>query len=310
MDGGLSSRGFGFPASRSSGPPVGKACLLGAFLLGLAGGPAAAQHASGSARSGTSTNPFEAFFSTIFGGAPARPSPSRLDSPGPETPSRSAPRREGGKTSGGGSYLVCVRTCDGAFFPLSTSGTSRPSVDACRLLCPNAETALYAMPMGGTIDQAVSLAGQRYADLPNALKFEQALASDCSCRRPGQSWADALAAAEARYRHGAHDILVTKETSDRMSRPVVDLKMQPATASLAAAPAPAAAPAKKDPGLDVNGVDTGLAAATAAISREGSGIRDMDADAGARFGLRQGRTIDGVAPDGSARKVRILPAPY
>ncbi len=121
----------------------------------------------------------------------------------------------------------------------------------CSLLRPNAETAVYSMPMGGTIDQAASSTGQRYADLPNALKLQQAVSTDCTCRRAGQNWASALAAAEARYSHGLHDILMTQGTSDRMSRLVVDPKLKLATASLAATTVRVAvAPAQRDPGMN------------------------------------------------------------
>ena len=120
-----------------------------------------------------------------------------------------------------GSYAVCVRTCDGSFFPISYSGASGRFEDVCRSLCPNADVQLYSFPFGGTIEQAVSVTGERYVDMPNALKFQQSFDPTCSCRSKGESWAQALAAAEAKYGHEAHDILVTPEKSIEMSRPIV-----------------------------------------------------------------------------------------
>ena len=81
--------------------------------------------------------------------------------------------------------------------------------------------------------QAVSTTGERYVDMPNALKFEQSFDSTCSCRRKGESWAQALAAAEARYGHELRDILVTPEKSAELSRPIIakaaaDPKAKPA----------------------------------------------------------------------------------
>ena len=131
-----------------------------------------------------------------------------------------------------GSYAVCVRTCDGSFFPVSYSGAGGRLEDVCRSLCPNADVQLYSFPFGGTIEQAVSLTGERYVDMPNALKFQQTFDPTCSCRRKGESWAQALAAAEAKYGHEARDILVTPEKSIEMSRPIiakasVDAKAKP-----------------------------------------------------------------------------------
>ncbi len=211
----------------------------------------------------------------------------------------------------GGSYTVCVRSCDGAFFPVTYFGAASRSdtlEQVCRSLCPNAEVALYSFPFGGSIDEAVSSAGEPYARLPNADKFVQSYDPSCSCRPPSESWAEALAAAEAKYGRHLHDLVVTVEDAERMSRPVRDPKSkapptdpgQPDAATLAEPP----------PGLDINGVDTTLKAATKAISRETSGIRDEDAQGPASFGLKQGQTVDEKGPDGSTRKVRVLPATF
>jgi hypothetical protein len=76
----------------------------------------------------------------------------------------------------GGSYVVCVRACDGSFFPVSYFGGNPSDVqEICQSLCPNATVALYSLPFGGTIDEAVSINGEPYANLSNAHKFEQTL---------------------------------------------------------------------------------------------------------------------------------------
>ncbi len=207
----------------------------------------------------------------------------------------------------GGSYAVCVRACDGSFFPVSYFGAANRSdtlEQVCRSLCPNADVTLYSFPFGGTIEEAVSSTGEPYARLPNAGKFEQTYDRSCSCRAPGQSWAEALANAEAKYGRRSHDILVTVEDAERMSRPVEDPKAKPAAAD-PTEPGDAAPVA-----LDVNGVDTTLRAAAAAVSRVTSGIRDEDAQRPVSFGLKQGRTIEEKDPDGSTRWVRVLPATF
>jgi hypothetical protein len=164
--------------------------------------------------------------------------------------------------------------------------------------------ALYSFPFGGTIEEATSASGQPYSNLPNAGRFEKSFDPNCSCRRPGESWAEALAAAEAIYGRG-HEIPVSIEAAERMSRPVRD----PAP-TLTASPDQNLAPSA-EPGLDANGVDLSLNAATATISRESSGIfRDEVGQRPTSYDLKQGQTIEETAPDGSIRRVRLLPSTF
>jgi hypothetical protein len=208
----------------------------------------------------------------------------------------------------GGSYLVCVRACDGSFFPVSYFGGNPSDLrEVCQSLCPNATVALYSLPFGGTIDQALSANGEPYANLPNAHKFEQTLDASCSCRAPGQSWAEALAAADAKYGHHPHDVIVTEEQSLRMSRPRQDPSAKPAAPESAQASALSVEPAAS---LDINDVDTGLRAAAATMSRATSGIKYDEGRSGANYGLNQGQTVDETGPDGRTRRVRILPPAF
>ena len=65
-----------------------------------------------------------------------------------------------------GAYTVCVRTCDGSFFPVSYPGAGSRAdrlEEVCQALCPNAVVALYSFPFGGTIEQAISASGKPYA---------------------------------------------------------------------------------------------------------------------------------------------------
>ena len=232
---------------------------------------------------------------------------SRLEAPRGRIRLESAERRE----AGGGAYTVCVRTCDGSFFPVAYFGR-RSRADSleevCRAQCPNAEVKLYSFPLGGAIDEAVSSTGEPYGSLPNAHKFEASYDSRCSCRRPGQSWAEALAAAEARYGHDAHDVLVTPEKSAEMSRPIAAPRILSARAEVtktdAATMTDESGPLPLE--LDINGVDTKLSAAAASISRETSGIKGESAERPAVYRLNDGRTIEEKAPDGSTRRVRII----
>jgi len=80
---------------------------------------------------------------------------------------------------------VCVRTCDGFFFPVSyQTYASHLSQDAsvCQSSCAApAELYVYRNP-GQEIDQAISLNGTAYSDLPNAFKYRKEYVTGCSCK--------------------------------------------------------------------------------------------------------------------------------
>jgi hypothetical protein len=285
-------------------------------------------------------NVFEALFGGLARlGAPQDQEPPQTDArfeDRGDQPRQSAPSGEkGGVQAHSGSYAVCVRTCDGSFFPVSYSGAGSRAdslEDVCRALCPNADMALYSFPFGGTVDEAASPTGEPYANLPNAAKFEKAYDPSCSCRRKGQTWAEALADAEARYGHEKHDILVTPEKSAEMARPIIDPKAKLAidskgkpivpNASLLAGPgappvlgpvpgsgASPGAPSLDTataPVLDANGADTKLSAAAATVSREGSGIAGDGVESAKSFSVKQGRMVEVTGADGVKHSVRIV----
>ena len=253
------------------------------------------------------------FFEALFNGF--RPPNANQEPIEPETPAArensEGQSGEGGVNAHAGGYAVCVRSCDGSFFPVSYSGAGSRSdslEEVCRALCPNAEVELYSFGFGGTINTAVSASGEPYVNSPNALKYLQSYDPTCSCRRKGQSWADALAGAEARYGHEAKDILVTAEKSAEMARPIdpktkVDPKAKMTKASAKSTVVTQDLPA---PGLDANGADTKLSAEAATISREGSGIAGGDRQGGARYGEGQGQTVEVTGPDGVKKRVRVV----
>src|SRR5208282_4241575 len=202
-------------------------------------------------------------FEALFGGVArlALPQPQTdasvepLDRGDEGSPNQAQPGEKGHVEAHSGSYAVCVRTCDGSFFPVSYTGAGSRAdslEEVCRALCQNADVALYSYPFGGTIDEAASATGEPYSNLPNAGKFQTTDDPNCSCRRKGETWAEALADAEARYGHEKHDIIVTPEKSAEMARPIVDPKAKPATdpKSKPAAPVvagPGAAPGATPP---------------------------------------------------------------
>jgi hypothetical protein len=85
----------------------------------------------------------------------------------------------------GGYRTICVRACDGYYFPLNFS-TSRQRFAADAEKCINqyalGEAELFYYPTGGDPSQAVSLSGQRYFQQPNAFAFRQAFHPQCAIR--------------------------------------------------------------------------------------------------------------------------------
>lgn len=218
-----------------------------------------------------------------------------------------------------GGKAVCVRSCDGAFFPVSysaSSGRLDSLAEICRALCPNAEVTLYTLPVSGEIEQAVSINGARYMDSPTALRYRKTFDPSCSCRRRGQNWASVLAPAESLLgKEDKSDIIVTPEKAAELSRPKSDVNLELKSKSGKAAkaavnpPTPTATPAASADAskTDVNGVDMALRDAAATLSREGSGIAGgADASKAGTVGEDQGKTFDEMGPDGFKRKVRVV----
>ncbi|MEI2735415.1 MAG: DUF2865 domain-containing protein [Rhodoblastus sp.] len=125
-------------------------------------------------------------------------------------------------TPRGGSEAICVRTCDGSFFPVSYSARRANLGDLqemCAALCPAAEVKLFTRAPRD-MKTAVSIDGDAYTSLENAFKYEKAVVPQCSCRKPGQSWAEALVDAERLLGEGRKgDIIVTPEKAEELSRP-------------------------------------------------------------------------------------------
>jgi len=138
-------------------------------------------------------------------------------------------------------HTVCVRTCDGYYFPLSYSTVPSRFPDdehTCQRMCPAAETALYSFRNPGEqMEQAVTTSGQQYTALPNAFRYRKELVAGCSCRKPGESWADALRNTDDASTLESGDIVVTDKNAKALSQ-VPGAKPAP-NAATAAKPASA-----------------------------------------------------------------------
>ena len=133
--------------------------------------------------------------------------------------------------SGSGTYrTVCVRTCDGYYFPISYSTVPTKFYEderLCQRLCPASEVALYShRNPGEDVTQAVSSSGRSYSELPNAFSYRKQYNAACSCRAPGQSWAEALRQLDDHTLERG-DIVVTEEQAKALSQPRTDAQGKP-----------------------------------------------------------------------------------
>lgn len=187
------------------------------------------------------------FIENLFGGGGGGANPN--------TPLPPPDAQYGGQS--GTFRTVCVRTCDGAYFPISfATSSARFAADEqiCKAQCPAAEASLFAYRNPGEdINQAVSISGQSYSSLPNAFKYRTEFNPSCSCRAAGQSWAEALKAVDDQTSAAQQgDIIVTEESARKMQQraqtkaaagkkgaPAAAQQQQPAAADATAPAAPA-----------------------------------------------------------------------
>ena len=186
------------------------------------------------------------FLENLFGNNNSNPGPPPIDF-GPQS---------------GTFRTVCVRSCDGAYFPISFATVPARFPDdekACKSLCPAAEATLFAhRNPGEDMSQAVSINGQNYSSLPNAFKYRTEFNPSCACKATGQTWSDALKGVDdktAAEQQG--DIIVTEESAKKMARPpgtkssTATPKKGAATTTPGSPPAPAtSAPAASTPTTD------------------------------------------------------------
>jgi hypothetical protein len=186
------------------------------------------------------------FFDTLFGNNGTAPN---------LTPDTGAPS---------GTYrTVCVRSCDGYYFPISFATVASRFADderTCKNLCPATDASLFTYRNPGEdMNQAVSINGQSYSSSPNAFRYRQEFNPSCSCKAAGQTWSDALkniddkAAAEQQG-----DIIVTEDRAKKMSLPPSAAKSasQKKGGAAATAPAPATIP---EPDATPPSADSGAA---------------------------------------------------
>lgn len=110
------------------------------------------------------------------------------------------------QTPSSGYRTLCVRSCDGYYFPISFSASrSRFKIDeaVCKSMYGGADAELFVQPNGQSADQAVSLTGQPLASEPYAFAYRSTLNQACQgelkqgLSNLAKAFADDVAAAKA-----------------------------------------------------------------------------------------------------------------
>lgn len=152
----------------------------------------------------------------------------------------------GGNGAPAGTYrTVCVRACDGFYFPISYStvpGRFAADTQSCQRLCPGSQVTLYTYRNPGEeIEQAVSADGAPYTQLPNAFRYRKELVAGCFCRAPSETWSQALRNADDSSTLESSDIVVTDQNEKALTRVPQTAPAKPQ--EKAGAPSTGAAPA-------------------------------------------------------------------
>jgi Protein of unknown function (DUF2865) len=129
-------------------------------------------------------------------------------------------RRDEGTYGRAGTYrTLCVRLCDGFYFPVSSattgSGLSRDA-DSCSASCGTEARLFYYPNAGGDVETMTDLTGLAYSALPNAFRYRKALVPECRCR--SQPWSDAELQRHRTYAGGKSTATDTGSQTPRPTR--------------------------------------------------------------------------------------------
>ncbi|MBF9232126.1 DUF2865 domain-containing protein [Microvirga alba] len=233
-----------------------------------------------------STDQPRGFFETLFGG-PRSQQPQQMEIMPEGQPIISEDQPLGGRR------LVCVKTCDGSYFPLANAPGGREGADEmCQSLCPGTETLAFATSGGDdALNRAISVSGSRpYTTLANAFKFRKTFDESCACKKADESWAVVLRRAEGMLEQRKGDVIVTAEKSEELSRPKV-VQARKAADKKATDEAQAAAE---------------IAAAAPTASKESSGIGPQSIENTRIVNQGEGPKREIVAGDGTKRTIRVV----
>jgi hypothetical protein len=111
---------------------------------------------------------------------------------------------------------LCVRTCDGFYFPIGDSvGRDRLHSDArtCSARCDGEAKLFYYPTNGGSVDTMVDMAGRPYAQMPTAFLYRKTLVQGCTCKPA--PWSAETAARHQGYKDEAAALAEMRRSSER-----------------------------------------------------------------------------------------------
>lgn len=148
-----------------------------------------------------------------------------------------------GQTREGNARTVCVRLCDGFYFPINSRSHSDNYYDElamCIGRCPGADVSLYAHNADSPVESMRStMTGERYINLPTAFAYRKTVAPSCGCQPQsmapedmsaekalgyvGQGTTSAIAEAAAEAAAGARDWTPFAAVYDDTGKPLEPL---------------------------------------------------------------------------------------
>ena len=101
---------------------------------------------------------------------------------------------------------LCVRLCDGYYFPVSFSTLPnhfQRDADQCQSQCAAPAELYYHQNPGGAVEQMVSASSQQpYTTLKSAWRYRKEFVQGCSCKAPSTSPAAERRKTRPRHAHG------------------------------------------------------------------------------------------------------------
>lgn len=178
---------------------------------------------------------FQSIFGNLFKSAPPKPAPAPSVTTSPKRQESNfpgaydvRPQLQTEQSYYGGAYrTVCVRTCDGYYFPISSSasrGKFHKDAEACSARCGGGK--LYYLPrnsedMAGMVD----LTGRRYDQLDRAFIYRKKLIDGCACRP--MPWTAGERARHNRYAYAEQINLLNAERAKQRQEQAIARANEP-----------------------------------------------------------------------------------
>lgn len=232
---------------------------------------------------------------------------------GSQRPEESEPLESTAPVYGGQYQTLCVRTCDGYYFPISyATGAENFGRDEaqCQAQCPGAKL-FYHSTNGETVDQMISLRGQAYTDMPNAFKFRKVGANgtpQCSCQRTAGNYTT-LGNPKEIARQPAATAPATKPAPAQTQPPLKPAEPIKPVEPVKAEPLPSAEPAKNpEPNKPAAPAEAKVepAAPAAAPEKKPSSIIQLGTPAMPKVEAEQPKPLSPDKPIDPNRKVRVV----